>query len=1513
MAQIVCMKYKVYLILFFLFSANLLNGQVLRSFTADSVVYIEELNSLFNRITIKDNKADALQAIEVFQTYWNSDRVDSTLRNKIYDLSNQMLSRRIKSYPHFMLFIRSLNGLLQPHHDQQLVHTWLEGAGTTLQSGTRSFSSLLEFIVPFLEDNILYESRIFNWWADSRDYSFSNDSVFHIIFPKTNLFCANKSDSTTIFETGGVLFPADNLWVGKSGSIYWDRAGLDRENTFARLENYTISLRSAGFVAEPVAFYDLKYFLGPIAGKIEEKVSSNVVTPENALYPHFQSYEKTFFIADIFSDIDYEGGFDLKGAKIQGTGDAFSDARLTFKRPYRDKSGKYDQMVARSKIFIIEPDRINASKAAITIFHQDDSIYHSGVRLRYMHEKREVSLLRTEKGLMESPYYNTFHRIEIDSEAIYWRMDEPEMRFRSLLGVQPQSQALFVSDNFFEARQYNLLQGIDDVNPLITINTFARDYNTRRFMVSEMAAFMRVPENMAEAQIIRLAKLGFLYYDLESKQAFITDKLNHYIDARYGRKDYDVIAFLSQVENSDNATLSLENFDLKIHGVPKVSLSDSQNVYIYPTEQELILRKNRDFVFSGIVQAGLFEFMASDCLFEYDSFRLNLPTIDFMRFKVRAFDDKEGERNLVDVKTVVSDISGELLIDKPDNKNGLVNNPRYPIFSSQSESFVYYDNKPEFEQAYNRERFYYNLKPFTIESLTDFSTDEIRFDGYLNSGGIFNPEVTKPLSVMPDYSLGFKISSGENGFPVYGNKAIFRDSIFLSNSGLMGSGTIEYLNTVMEGKDMMFFLDSVNATLDRFELAARKEPQNPFPSVSGKNLSQHWLPYSDSLMLATNDSLLVMFDDVVKMKGSLTYTPELLTGSGKLLFFTAQTNAEKYIFGNDDFSSPLLDLAISDFDDEAVSLKASKFAANVDFSTNTGNFTAQTDTIPVELPAIRYSLAMKEFDWLMNRNRVAFRNNAKNSDSDFATLSLREMIDVTPDGARITSLHPLQDSLWFYATEAELDIALDILQVKDVKYIKVADAAVFPGDGHVEIKEDASITPLANAMILADTSNKVHLITEAVVNIESRYSYRANGLYAYRNAMGDSEMITFNEIRVDTTYQTVANGHIALENDFRFSPQFGYRGNVALNARNPLLDFDGAYMIAQDCDPGLSRWVSFHNRIDPDSLVFPVDQEPEEFAYKKLYAGFFHSNEENRVYPAFLSRKSYYSDTLMLSVNGAIKARKMGKEFLIADSSQINIDENLDPYGPYMKFNSFNCRINAAGKINLGADFRHITLESFGLIDHYVIPDSTIFRTFLAVDFMFEDEAMEFMQQSIARANKPGIEPSNPVTDIAYLELLGNDGASDLIYNLSLFGTLRKVPDALNKSIILSDVTFTYNPDRRSFISQGPVGVGMIKGVPVNKYVDGYVEIVRRRSGDVISIYLELDRRHWYYFTFSGNLMQAISSKNEFNAILAEVESDKRKAKRQDNETAYRYIISTVQNKNRFLRAVRESEFNEED
>src|SRR5690606_30281102 len=155
------------------------------------------------------------------------------------------------------------------------------------------------------------------------------------------------------------------------------RAGLPADSVYVLLSNYRIDMRSSGFTADSVRFYNLSYFGQPLLGSVEEKVSANVITSDNALYPSFQSYIRKLFIAGIFEDVDYEGGFAMKGAKIFGSGDAYTPAKLTFKRPYRDKQGKYDLLVARSDAFVMEPDRINAASAAVTIYHQDDSLFHA--------------------------------------------------------------------------------------------------------------------------------------------------------------------------------------------------------------------------------------------------------------------------------------------------------------------------------------------------------------------------------------------------------------------------------------------------------------------------------------------------------------------------------------------------------------------------------------------------------------------------------------------------------------------------------------------------------------------------------------------------------------------------------------------------------------------------------------------------------------------------------------------------------------------------------------------------------------------------------------------------------------------------------------------------------------------------------------------------------------------------------------------------------------------------------
>ncbi|HCY01081.1 MAG TPA: hypothetical protein DG754_13160, partial [Bacteroidales bacterium] len=77
-------------------------------------------------------------------------------------------------------------------------------------------------------------------------------------------------------------------------------------------------------------------------------------------------------------------------------------------------------------------------------------------------------------------------------------------------------------------------------------------------------------------------------------------------------------------EGVPNAVLNLNTLEMAIKGVENVSVSDSQNVFIYPARRELILKKNRNFAFDGVIVAGLLAFSGEDFNFDYTNFSLQL-------------------------------------------------------------------------------------------------------------------------------------------------------------------------------------------------------------------------------------------------------------------------------------------------------------------------------------------------------------------------------------------------------------------------------------------------------------------------------------------------------------------------------------------------------------------------------------------------------------------------------------------------------------------------------------------------------------------------------------------------------------------------------------------------------------------------------------------------------------------------------------------------------------------------
>src|ERR1035437_1050705 len=99
---------------------------------------------------------------------------------------------------------------------------------------------------------------------------------------------------------------------------------------WAELKKYQISLKTSGFNADSVEFYNNYYLKKPIFGHLIEKIVSE--KGGNISYPRFESYSKRMQIPNIAKDVDYDGGFSMRGPKFLGSGSKEEDAKLVLHR-----------------------------------------------------------------------------------------------------------------------------------------------------------------------------------------------------------------------------------------------------------------------------------------------------------------------------------------------------------------------------------------------------------------------------------------------------------------------------------------------------------------------------------------------------------------------------------------------------------------------------------------------------------------------------------------------------------------------------------------------------------------------------------------------------------------------------------------------------------------------------------------------------------------------------------------------------------------------------------------------------------------------------------------------------------------------------------------------------------------------------------------------------------------------------------------------------------------------------
>jgi hypothetical protein len=1476
----------VFLILFSFRS----NAQIVKSMPYSSEEYFTVLEQHFERIP-NTKKKEAKNFLDDLEDKWFAGYFNDAQKESIYEVSNLMVQKKMSAIPYFTSLFTTLISGKEKSIDNSSLQNWLKSVTFVLNQIERntSFLDYLKNSKNLFEEQFIFSNRIIQWKVDP-NWQIVTDSTIKLVFEKTDLICYTKRDSSNIYETSGVYYPLERKWIGNGGIIDWQRADLNPKQVYANLSHYEIELKMSKFEADSVELNDFRYFDQPLYGKLTEEVLASR-RGEKALYPSFISYTKEWKIPEIFNGIDFSGGFKVEGSRLIGIGDASKPVSIVFK-----KEGK-DFIRLKSNSFSIYSDKIRSQNTSVAIYYEEDSIYHNGLRMNYSDTKRELSLIRDQNGLRAAPFFNTFHQLDMLVEAVYWNVDEDIIDFDMIKGMNKRP-ALFTSANRYSQYHFEKIRGLDTQHPLSNLKYYAKENHSNVIHILDYAKYVKLPYEQVKLQLLKLSQEGFLFYDSDNDIVILKDRAQFYLDARSGKVDYDVIFFKSDSTKLINAELEIDSFDLKINGVQRIILSDSQNLIIepgrrdVPNDEYIIVGKNRNFNFNGIITAGRFSFNASGCNFNYDAFKLFMPQIDSMWFWVDGDPLPMGGRERVRVKTSLVDLAGGILIDHPSNKSGLRSFPIFPFFNSEKDSYAFYDKNFIEKGVYTRDRFYYTVSPFVLRSLDKIKTEDIKFEGFLHSGDIF-PDIVEPLIVMDDYSLGFQRNTPAEGYPIYSGKGKYFNQITLNNSGLRGAGRLNYLTSITDAKDFVFYPDSMNVYAQSFTIRPTALGTE-FPFVRGEEVYQHWLPYQDNMSIKSLEYPIKMYDTISQLRGVLNLKPTGLKGRGKLKFKVAEMTSNNF-----DFNTMTFVADTTNFDDDGWSL--TNFKANADYNERKIVFLSNDGTSLVEFPDNQYICYMDEATWFMDKEETVFTKEDATTEQELEGLSNKDIVDIEIDGSEFISVRPGQDSLSFKSLHASFNSKNKIISARGVFKIHVADAAIFPKNGIVRVFKNAEMEPFKEAEILANTTTKYHEIQNADVKILGGKNYMAKGEYKYVDLDRNEQNIYFDNIRVDTTFQTIASGTILKESDFTISPAFGFYGDVHLFASRKPMEFDGGFKANTQCT-SKENWIAFNSIIDPNNVLIPIPEQPRvpDISNQRKYLGKAHSFSKREVYNLFYEDKLEYVDSILISASGFMKYNYAKSTYEISTKEKLLQKNRPDNY---IEFNSLNCDMSAEGMMNFDIFTGDVNLKSYGFA-HADNRDSD-FTVAAGIDFYFSEKALKEMVEAFKNIDLDAYNLGKRFYSKATGGFMGLKESDQYISRLAL-GQQRKIPEKLLYTIFINEMEMKYERTTRSYISKGKIALGGLGEDRINAYVDGYVEFRKNRQLDEINIYFEIGGQ-WFYFNYQNSVLGALSSLGSFNQIIRDevsgkgdknyLKTDEKDAKKSN----YRYNTATVQKKAAFL------------
>ncbi len=164
-----------------------------RSFSQKPEVFIEEFNAYIN----SDNTKEGQAIMKSFTTKWDSAKFVEPEQRNIINVANQMLQNDLR-IPSFVLFTETML-YAKDSIDESKYISWAKSLSPAIQSGNKTFLTLMQASRNLFKDNLLYVSETKNWYASTDNYRllFDNNRV-QIAFKDIDLTCQAQVDQITI-------------------------------------------------------------------------------------------------------------------------------------------------------------------------------------------------------------------------------------------------------------------------------------------------------------------------------------------------------------------------------------------------------------------------------------------------------------------------------------------------------------------------------------------------------------------------------------------------------------------------------------------------------------------------------------------------------------------------------------------------------------------------------------------------------------------------------------------------------------------------------------------------------------------------------------------------------------------------------------------------------------------------------------------------------------------------------------------------------------------------------------------------------------------------------------------------------------------------------------------------------------------------------------------------------------------------------------------------------------------